>query len=111
MAETKWTEGDWTANIALGCVVVPTDNTYSKVVADTTYETSRATCRLTDQEIEANTHLIAAAPDLYAALQTLIDIEDGPGMGVMGWDNAMQAAKDALAKARGESPAGALANK
>lgn len=50
------------------------------------------------REQEANAHLIAAAPDLYAALDAIID-------GRM-WsmsDNKFGAAKAALAKARGQA--------
>lgn len=52
-----------------------------------------------DQKSEANAHLIAAAPDLYAALHALV--WDGPAVD----DSPLwEAARAALAKARGEEP-------
>lgn len=44
-------------------------------------------------EIEANAHLISAAPDLYEALEAMLKSVDGVSRGM---------AFDALAKARGE---------
>ena len=50
-------------------------------------------------EIEANANLIAAAPDMYEALET---IERVAGIGMMEDDPARVKARDALRKARGE---------
>lgn len=64
---------------------------------------------LNSVEMVANAHLIAAAPDLYAALKCLYDMLHVASADHRIWTVGMQqAAKDALAKARGEAR-GALA--
>lgn len=58
-----------------------------------------------DSEIDrANAVLIAAAPELYEALQELADLQNGPPLikDEDDWNAAMAATWAALAKARGE---------
>ena len=54
-----------------------------------------------------NARLIASAPDLLAALTELVDLHDTPadehGPDGHDWGGALNAARVALAKARGES--------
>ena len=58
---------------------------------------SAPTCKwFKDGEAEANARLIAAAPDLLAALEALADVPD-----VQGWPETDQA-RAAIAKAKGE---------
>lgn len=54
------------------------------------------------QEVNAaNAHLIAAAPELYEALEMMLKMVEFGGFGK---DAAMDTARSALAKARGETP-------
>lgn len=51
-----------------------------------------------DEEAEANSRIIAAAPDMYEALELAIEIMDEAG-----WSRPIQrVCREALAKARGE---------
>jgi hypothetical protein len=52
------------------------------------------------KESEANARLIAAAPELYRALADLFSIAADEG--IVGDNTTMEAARAALAKARGE---------
>jgi len=109
MTESKFTSGpweiDWPAVAALGKyerVLIGADGRNGGIYVAHAFGPHR----------EANAHLIAAAPELYGALELLLDLDlymDGEGVvQVRNADSeegrkAVGAAIDALAKARGES--------
>ena len=51
---------------------------------------------------QANARLIVQAPAMLEVLQRIVDIEDGTGMGVIGWSEAMDSAREIVKKARGK---------
>lgn len=103
MAEHKWTPGPWRAghfSSVVGCPVVaqPDPARNSIIVAGTRGAVASESDAFV-AEIVANAHLIAAAPDLYEALEALLQ------GGQPAWVDPPEwiAARDALAKARGEA--------
>lgn len=94
MTERKWTKGSW---------VVVTDDTAAQVtgfpcIYAHDYTVVGTEGMFGDIETDfANAHLIAAAPDLYEALE--MALTDGVQMR----PDTIHAAKAALAKARGET--------
>lgn len=98
--ETKWTKGPWsladennqTYEVQLGsehnltCSLNRQDNNTGKFVIER-------------DEMIANGHLIAAAPDLYEALEAMVSYGREHGHG-------LRIADEALAKARGEDSNG-----
>lgn len=108
--ETKFTPGPWLADTRSGCLAVyPLDREmdspgigphdernihYSSKGAE--YDGDRWHM---DEQSQANAHLIAAAPELYEALDNILELASWePYM-----DDAIIKARAALAKARGES--------
>ena len=51
---------------------------------------------------QSNARMMIAAPDMLEVLERIVDIEDGPGMGAIGWSEAMDDARDVIKKARGK---------
>lgn len=114
---TGWTPGPWWAAIdapqpspmyrGLICIVQAGGDRSIAVVTGKPGNTDG--WMATPAEWAWNGHLIAAAPDLYAALTDMmagwayIREQHGDLSGV-GWERCQQAASDALAKARGETP-------
>ncbi len=111
MSEPMWTPAPWIAEQRAtgtgrdaGCAVIASDeglrisNPSRGIVAFA----SRTVAR-TNAETEANARLIAAAPNIYWALERILRMPIN-GVPLRDWeDNNVTAALDALAKARGEA--------
>lgn len=94
--ETKFTPGPWHYS-GLGEVIQRDEREF---ICNTKWDGFDGVNEFRNARWEQNAHLIAAAPDLYAALEAIIaweQSEDGP----FAWEVLGQA-KSALAKARGE---------
>lgn len=111
MSTTKFTEGSWRVEWAEDghgdrfFNVLKNDgdaDDYGRMV-DASYSIIEMAYPVIDaDEAVANAHLIAAAPDLYAALQWCVEIVDEYGWGVNS-DAARVNAEATLAYARGEA--------
>jgi hypothetical protein len=103
MSETKFTPGPWvvgnifelTFGVKRGNGTEPIGFVYGPSLAER-YDVGRTAL--------ANARLIAAAPELYEALErTLNWLASYPGEGAMGIGGPYEQARAALAKARGEA--------
>ena len=98
-SETKWTPGPW--HWDAGDVGVEPGVLYADIYTDD--EAVIAMFNINLKEGTANARLIAAAPDLYAALErTLSWLTSYQGSGSMADHGPYNQARAALAKARGE---------
>lgn len=89
MSETKFTPGPWDKfDLIIGRMI---DNRHRYTSIASIYESEPGY----DGEDKANANLIAAAPDLYEALELVYNQMDY-------WDVGHDEAREALAKARGE---------
>jgi len=88
MKERKWTPGPWRINFD-NQVCVQVDGEYHAVCTD-------QFCYAPQSEQNANARLIAAAPDLYEALEQALDDMQMNGLDIADY-------LPALAKARGEA--------
>jgi|DEB0MinimDraft_3_1074331.scaffolds.fasta_scaffold63928_1 hypothetical protein len=93
MTKPKFTPGPW---VKVGRYLIRPEKVTEYVDAPVARTRSKGLRKRSDEESEANAHLIAAAPDLYDMLKT-IENDDGIVPGWL-WDR-IQAT---LAKARGE---------
>lgn len=77
MSETKWSTGPWERDDVMECVMIGNHPHRVYPVASPSTETGIAICILPREDdspkdratVEANAHLIAASPTLYAALE------------------------------------------
>ncbi len=105
MTESKWTAGPWCVGdekkvSEIWNVEILGQQGYSLVSTCYGTTTGLADWYAGAREVKANAHLIAAAPDLYEALEGIIaEIDDCAQPS--DWDNYVPALA-ALAKSRGE---------
>lgn len=108
MSETKFTPGPWvterrtTKDGSSHHTIGVTRDAICGVFG--THSSGRYMC-VTGCIDEHDAALIAAAPDLYEALQRLIDIQNGPPLirEAKEWQDAVDAGTAAIRKARGET--------
>ena len=103
-SEPKWTPGPWDFSMAKMPIDGEYDYCISAVVDGERYVISEAFGRVSEKQrpnAHANARLIAAAPELYEALERLVaDVADYDA-----WErpcHAVDTARAALKKARGE---------
>lgn len=110
MSETKWTPGPWplrTVETSVGsCHKIGAFPSAGVLGGQACVYADRLQLGLDDQnpiavELLANARLIAAAPELYEALRTMVDMAEFEGWDGRSGDYAV--AVEVLAKARGES--------
>jgi hypothetical protein len=107
MNKTKFTPGPWVLVVQDDSDIANTIFAVSQLkdgrIAAEDWDYNICSIGLDQKNVEANARLIAAAPDLYEALEDL-SIND---FGSNGWTNSMDRiairARAALAKARGEA--------
>ena len=97
---SEWTPGPWDAE-KLSRVARENERPWVGRLSEHRY--AALSCGETQAEATANAHLIAAAPDLYEALERMVatyaDMQDGNGEPCPD----VIAARTAIAKARGET--------
>jgi len=97
--ENKWTPGPWYVGAPDDCYCI------AEVGSRAVYPVAGRVYQNADSD-EADAHLIAAAPELYEALDELADLMQGVIEGDYRPDSfTLQIARAALAKARGETNA------
>jgi hypothetical protein len=95
----QWTQGDWVALSASGKTADPLMIVASAPCWVKGSKLIASGFSMTEPDATANLQLIAAAPDLYAAVEAALNMVDGDGAPPR-WDIL----RAALAKARGEKP-------
>ncbi|WP_422028218.1 hypothetical protein [Roseovarius sp.] len=108
MSERKWTKGPWEAALERGChgviahALPEGGANFVALVGNDADTAEREPSRF------ANAHLIAAAPELYEALEKAVTAiewwQEEHGCCHGATDGELEQAAAALAKARGEAP-------
>ena len=103
MMKRKWTPGPWAVDKrASFCVNADRDGSTGGVCSTGGYSASWRDGEELMLENQANAHLISAAPELYEALEFMRTCFEC-GCVESGKEIAIKRAKEALAKARGET--------
>ena len=101
----KWTPGPW--NIGSSDLPVSRMSIHCKGHKDSCHSTvalivSRGVIGISHDEEFANASLIAAAPDLLKALETLLSLHDARVDTADAWNVSMEEARAAISKAIGD---------
>ena len=97
MSDAKWTPGPWETSQSLGDAYI-----WAETEENGVFEHVAVVLRCDEPGMQdANAHLIAAAPDLYEALEEIADYVGDEVSFILG-PPVVSAARAALAKARGE---------
>ena len=101
----KWTPGPW--NIGSSDLPVSRMSIHCKGHKESCHSTialmvSRMTIGISHDEELANARLIAAAPDLLKALETLLSLHDARVDTADAWNVSMEEARAAISKAIGD---------
>lgn len=100
MSDNKWTQGEWRLISSKVHIVADDKNGVSTVICRTGIAGQQGDEPPgTRERWEADAHLMAAAPELYYALENLLETCKAEPYG----EEQRRAAISALAKARGES--------
>lgn len=96
---TKFTPGPWVRHKHAYCCVVADSRV---LIANCGQRDSNINREELEIEQDANTQLIAAAPDLYAALESFVNFKSDGNTSVVDDDQLWLKAEQALQKARGD---------
>lgn len=102
MKEEKFTKGPWSADSPYSTMFMVVDS-QQQPITEVQCGTDEHGDYLACEKEKANAHLIAAAPELYDALEDLLEqLDMTPELNLDSWGVYTFEAEAALAKARGE---------
>lgn len=100
MSKAKFTPGPWRKCVGAATVSTPKSAAESEDLEYINCEDTGST----DAESEANAHLIAAAPDLYAFIERIANPNQNGDPTDRAYAHLRDEARQLIAKARGEQP-------